>query len=254
MPVTLLTDATLTGATGIVVTSSSMRIERSGLVTVEAEFAFRTTISSAFRVAFEKGKTPPVALSKLDLASLQSGNVYLTDVDFKDEYGITRASARYAGARTLAPKEIELDISSTILNVTQSITTKAKPGFFTINPASSRPITFSESFVRGGSIGLSKGDVVIHTPARESRTFLILDSVWRVHNFTYRYALKTGEKPPAIQHTLEELVIPVSGKFKSITDRSEFLPVLSDQIDAVNSEIAVYSRTFTAERVQGLVR
>lgn len=253
MALTLLTNSALAAPGGIALASSSMRIERSGLAQVEAEFVFRTAIASSFRASFEKGKTPPVPLAKLDLAKLQGGNVYLTDVDFADEHGITRARARYAGARTIALKEIELDVSSTILNVTRSVTTEAKPGYFTINPASSRPITFSETFVRGGSIGLTTGDVVIYTPGQKSRTFLYLDSVWRVHSFTYRYALKTGEKSPALEHTLQELVIPVSGRFRSLTDRSEFLPVISDQVEVVNSEISVYSRSFSAERIQGLV-
>ena len=256
MPTTILTNSQLAQSNGIVLCKSGMRIDRSGLVSVEAQFAFKTSNKANVRGLFDRGDVPPVALSNLDMPSLQEGNVFLSDVDFEDEYGITRATARYAGAKSVEFGEIDCSVSSTILNVTQSITTNAKPGYWTINLRGLNAMTLrvSENFVRGGSIGLGVGGSATFTPGRPSKTFLLLDSIWRVHSFTYRFASHVDAKLPPLQHTLAELVIPISGKFKKLDAFDEFLPVISDQIDVINSKICLYAKTFSAERIQGLIQ
>jgi hypothetical protein len=256
MPATLVTNSALGQSNGIVLSKSGMRIDRSGLVSVEAVFAFKTSNKANIRPLFEKGDAPPVALSNLDLPALQEGNVFLTEVDFSEEYGITRASARYAGARSIELGEIDCNISSTILNVTESITREAKPGYWTINLRGLNAMTFrvSENFVRGGSIGLGVGGSATFTPGRPSKTFLLLDSIWRVHSFTYRFASHINAKLPPLEHSLAELVIPVSGRFKRLDAFDEFLPIISDEVEVINSKICLYTKTFSAERIQGLIR
>lgn len=244
------------GSTSIVVVSSNMNIDRTGLATVEAQFVFRTTAASAVRSSFEKGKPPPVSLNKLDLAKLQGGNVFLTDVSFEDRYGLTHVRAQYAGARFINIENMFLDVESTILNVTKTISTKAKPAYWTINVnqgGRATTLRLTASAV-GRNLYLGVGGTATYTPARESQSLVFLDSVWKVHSFTYRYALLDTQDHPPLTHPLNELVIPVSGNFERLNPLGEFLPVISDRAESVNSRIALYTKTFSAERVQGLTR
>jgi hypothetical protein len=266
---TLVTSAELSNG-GIVVTDSVMNYESSGLVRVEASFAYRTQDFGKYQRAFEKGSEPPTRLSRLNFSRLQNGSIYLTDASIEENYGITSVTANYAGARSINIQDIDLTITSS----TRSVTYQAGGSTYTIpgqaasysvrsTQASSygaiianRPESVVQNNARrsGGVIRPPANTALTYNPARpaQSRTRssrTALDAIFNVYEYAYTYALVDGKSPPRLQHRLIDLVQVAAGSIPTRTGVESFTQIINSQITRINSRVSIHRKIFTADKL-----
>lgn len=249
MPATLLTNTTLANS-GIVATRSSMQIAANNLATVEAEFVYRENDIARYRRSFDKGQPPPTSLN-VDLSRLQLRQIYLADVSFERRVGLVYARCTYVGAiRFDNITEIPLQISYSTKIITRSITREGTPAYYEITGSSGLNVggRVAASQVQGRGIWLGTSGSLRYVPERPSRTRTKLASVYTVYTFTYNYAICFGLDIPQLSHTVNDVVRPSGGQHPYLDPAKDWVVVSSESVEAINRAVAIYSKTFTAEK------
>lgn len=249
MPATVLTNTTLSQG-GIVATRSTMDVASNNLATVAAEFVYREQDIAKYRRQFDKGQPPPTSLN-VDIGRLQLRQLYLADVSFERKTGLVFARCNYVGAiRFDNVTEIPLQINYATKIITRSITREGTPAYYEIQGSSGLNIggRVAASQVEGRGIWLGTSGSLRYVPEKPSRTRTKLASVYTVYTFTYNYAICFGLDIPQLSHTVADLVRPSGGQHPYLDPAKDWVVVSSESVEAINKAVAIYSKTFTAEK------